>query len=69
MIDYPDISDILARKAEGRRDLAQLDFWDKVRRMEALRERVRFLKELREADRRDKATPSCGAEPGPHRDR
>ena len=49
--EFPDISDILARKAEGRRELAKLDFWEKVRRMEALRERVRFLKEAREADR------------------
>lgn len=51
MADYPDISDILARKAAGRRDLAKLDFWEKVRRMEALRERVRPLKEAREAAR------------------
>jgi len=37
---YPDISDILERKAEGRRVLAKLSFVEKVERMEALRERL-----------------------------
>ncbi len=37
---YPDISDILERKAEGRKALAKLSFVEKVRRMEALRERL-----------------------------
>ena len=37
---YPDISDILERKAEGRRTLAKLTFVEKVQRMEALRERL-----------------------------
>lgn len=37
---YPDISDILARKAEGRRDLAARSWSEKIRRMEALREAV-----------------------------
>ena len=60
MADYPDISDILARKAEGRRELAKLDFWEKVRRMEALRERVRFIKEARETEKAGRSTPERG---------
>lgn len=45
---YPDISDILARKAEGRVRLAKLPLGEKIARMEALRERVAPLKRLRE---------------------
>jgi hypothetical protein len=46
---YPDISDILARKAAGRRDLARRTFGEKIAAVEALRERVAPLKQLREA--------------------
>jgi hypothetical protein len=45
---YPDISDILARKAEGRARLAKLPLGEKIARMEALRERLAPFKRLRE---------------------
>jgi hypothetical protein len=48
---YPDISDILARKAAGRRELAGLTFGQKVARIEALRERLAPLKRLRQERR------------------
>jgi len=37
---FPDISDILARKAEGRREIARRSFGEKIAMMEALRERL-----------------------------
>ena len=49
---YPDISDLLRRKEEGRRALSKLSFGEKIERMEALRENVRPLKEAREERRR-----------------
>jgi hypothetical protein len=49
--NYPDISDILQRKAEGRRDLARRSFGQKIAAMEALRERLAPFKRLREARR------------------
>jgi hypothetical protein len=48
---FPDISDILARKAEGRREIARRSFGEKIAMMEALRERVEPLKRAREARR------------------
>ena len=45
--DYPDISDILARKAQGRKNLAALSFGEKIARMEALRARLEPFKHLR----------------------
>jgi hypothetical protein len=45
---YPDISDILQRKAEGRRDIACRSFGEKIAMMEALRERLAPFKRLRE---------------------
>ncbi len=48
---YPDVSDILARKAAGRRDLARRSFSEKIAAMEQLRERVDPLKRAREARR------------------
>jgi hypothetical protein len=45
---YPDISDILQRKAEGRRDIARRSFGEKIAMMEALRERLAPFKRLRE---------------------
>jgi hypothetical protein len=38
--DYPDIGDILARKAIGRQELARLSFGDKLDILEKLREQV-----------------------------
>jgi hypothetical protein len=48
---FPDISDILARKAEGRRKNAQRTIGEKIAMMEALRERVEPLRRAREARR------------------
>jgi len=48
---YPDVSDILARKEAGRRDLARLSFGEKIARLEALRERLAPLKRAREMRR------------------
>ena len=45
---YPDISDILARKAEGRREIARRTFGEKIAMVEALRERLAPLKRARE---------------------
>ena len=49
--DYPDLSDIYARKAEARRERARRSFGEKIAMMEALRERVAPLRKLREARR------------------
>ncbi len=45
---YPDISDILARKAEGRKQLAALSFGEKLAILDALRERVEPIRRARE---------------------
>jgi hypothetical protein len=37
---YPDISDVLARKAAGRRQRAELSFAEKLDILDALKERV-----------------------------
>jgi hypothetical protein len=46
--DYPDISDILQRKAEGRRELSKLTLGQKIAMVEALRERLEPLRRARE---------------------
>ena len=46
---FPDISDILARKVEGRRKNARRTLGEKIAMMEALRERVEPLRRAREA--------------------
>jgi len=46
---YPDISGLLRRKAEGRRDLASKSFGEKIEILEALRERVEPIRKAREA--------------------
>jgi hypothetical protein len=48
---YPDRSDILARKAEGRRAASRRSFGEKIALVEALRERVEPLRKAREAAR------------------
>jgi hypothetical protein len=48
---YPDISDILARKAEGRRDAARRSFGEKIAWVEQMRERLAPLKRAREERR------------------
>jgi hypothetical protein len=46
---FPDISDILARKAEGRREISRRSLGEKIAMMEALRERLEPFKRAREA--------------------
>ena len=48
---YPDISDILARKEEGRRELSRRSFGEKIAWCESMRERLAPLKRAREARR------------------
>ena len=45
---YPDVSDILARKAEGRRDAVKRSFGEKIAWVEQMRERLAPLKRARE---------------------
>lgn len=62
---YPDISDIIARKEQGRRDLARLSFGEKIARMEALRERLQPMKKAREKrSGQENPTPPLGPKPG-----
>jgi hypothetical protein len=46
---YPDISDILARKAEGRRNLAARSFGEKIEMLEAMSARVAPIRKARDA--------------------
>jgi hypothetical protein len=54
---YPDISDILARKAEGRRELAKRTLGEKIDALEALRARIEPIRKAREARRNSKPSP------------
>jgi hypothetical protein len=45
---YPDVSDILDRKAQGRVALASRSFVEKIAMVEALRDRLAPLKRARE---------------------
>jgi hypothetical protein len=56
-VDYPDISDILARKKERRRELSRRSFGEKIAMVEMMRERLAPLKRMRE-ERRAKRKPS-----------
>lgn len=49
--NYPDISDILARKAEARKERAELSFADKIAIVERLRERVAPFRRARDERR------------------
>jgi len=49
---YPDISDILARKAEGRKKRAALSFAEKLALLDALRARVQPIIRAREMRKR-----------------
>jgi hypothetical protein len=53
--NYPNISDILKRKAEGRRDIARRSFGEKIAMMESLRERLAPFKRAREQRRAAKS--------------
>lgn len=44
---YPDISDILARKQRGREQLAALPFAEKLKILEAMRERASAIRPMR----------------------
>ena len=46
---YPDISDILQRKAEGRKEVAARGFGERIAMVEIMRERLEPLKRMREA--------------------
>jgi hypothetical protein len=52
--NYPDISDILARKAEARRKRAGLSFAEKIKIIEAMRERAAPFRKARERWRAEK---------------
>jgi hypothetical protein len=54
--EYPDISDLIARKAKGRMNIKQLSFGEKIELMENLRRRLAPLKALREMRRQDEKT-------------
>ena len=56
-----DVSDILARKAEGRREIARRSFAQKIAMIEAMRERLAPLKRSREMRRSGRA----GGDDGP----
>ena len=47
MKKYPDISDIIKKKAEHRRSLARLPFEEKIEMVFKLRERRKFIKAAR----------------------
>lgn len=53
---YPDISDLIARKAKGRINIKQLSFGEKIELIERLRERAAPLKALREQHRQERET-------------
>jgi hypothetical protein len=55
---YPDISDILARKAAGRRRLAALSFGEKLDLLDAMRERVQPMRAARKSRGRADAVKS-----------
>jgi hypothetical protein len=56
---YPDVSDVLARKAAGRRERAALSFAEKLDILDALKQRLEPLVRARtgRAARRSKAAP------------
>ena len=53
---FPDVSDILARKTEGRREIARRSFGEKITMIEAMRERLAPLKRAREMRRAARST-------------
>jgi hypothetical protein len=53
---FPDVSDILARKAEGRREIARRSFGEKIAMIEVMRERLAPLKRAREMRQAARAT-------------
>ncbi|MFM9865741.1 MAG: hypothetical protein ACKVRO_19275 [Micropepsaceae bacterium] len=57
---YPDNTEILTRKAEGRRERASLSFAEKL---DALKERLAPIVKARELRRRQRATPNSSRAP------
>lgn len=57
---YPDISDVLERKREGRREKARLSFGEKIARIEAMRKDLAPFKKAREARRAEQAKRGDG---------
>lgn len=55
-----DLKSALAAKAAGRKFRSKLSFGEKIERMEALRERLRPLKEAREARRKKTGSTAIG---------
>jgi hypothetical protein len=55
-IVYPDVSDILARKEEGRREISRRTIGEKIVMVEATRERLASLKRIREKRRLNRAS-------------
>jgi hypothetical protein len=53
-VSYPDISDILARKAEGKRIAAKRSFAEKIAMVEALNARLAPIKAARVARKKVK---------------
>jgi hypothetical protein len=45
---YPDVTDILARKKEARREISRRSLGEKIAMVEAMRERLAPLKRIRE---------------------
>jgi len=54
---YPNISDILERKAQGRRERAALSFSEKIARIETMRAELAPFNRAREARRKAAAPP------------
>jgi len=46
--DYPDISDILARKRDGRAEVASRSFGQKIDMLDAMRQRVEPIRQARD---------------------
>jgi hypothetical protein len=55
--NYPDISDILARKAKGREAASKRSFAEKIAIVEALNARLAPLKAARERRKKDSGEP------------
>jgi hypothetical protein len=53
--NHPDISDILQRKAEGRREIAARTFGEKIAWVEAAREWIAPLKRLKEQRKKERS--------------
>ena len=53
---YPDISDILALKRQGRQEISKRSFGTKIAMVEAMRERLAPLKKFRESRKSDEPT-------------